>query len=205
MTARHEPFPTIERQREADTLGMMVFLASEMMLFGVLFGAALALFIQHPVDVAAVSKRLDLWLGGANTALLLTSSLFVAIGVEARERAPRRTAGWFAAAALLGIVFLAIKGFEYAKDYADGLMPGTARAHFESGTHRLFMDLYFIATGLHALHLTVGVLLIGGLAARQRSKHPATSSAISNAGLYWHLVDVIWVFLYPVLYLTRGG
>ena len=205
MTAApREPYPAIGRQREADRLGMMLFLASETMLFGALSAASVVLFLGHPGDVAAASTRLNMWLGAANTAILLTSSLLVAIGVEAAERRPRRTAGCFAAAAALGMAFLGVKAIEYGDEYRAGLMPGTAPAHFASGTQQLFMNLYFTATGLHAVHLAVGIALLAGIALRQRSRMPATLPAVHNAGLYWHLVDVVWVFLYPGLYLTRG-
>ena len=200
---RHEPYPTLERQRETDQLGMMLFLGSEIMLFGALFAAAFGLFLRHTPDVEAASGRLNLWLGGANTIILLTSSLFVALGAEARGRRPRRLVACFVAAALLGILFLAVKALEYAREYDEGLMPGTAHAHFASGPQQLFMNLYFAATGLHAVHLTLGVVLLLVLALRERWR-PATAAAIENAALYWHLVDVIWIFLYPVLYLTRG-
>jgi cytochrome c oxidase subunit 3 len=202
--ARHEPYPTLARQHEADRLGMMLFLASETMLFGALFGAALVLILRHPAEMAAASARLNLWAGAVNTAILLTSTLLVAIAVEAGEGRPRRIAGCFAAAAALGVAFLGVKAWEYASEYREGLMPGTAAAQFDSGPQRLFMDFYFTATGLHALHLTVGIALLAGMAWRQRGDSPPTRQAIDNAGLYWHLVDVIWVFLYPVLYLTRG-
>lgn len=201
---RREPYPALDRQHEADRLGMMVFLATELMLFGALFGAAFVIFLRHPADVATASGRLDLWLGAANTAVLLTSSLLVAIGVEANARHPRRTAAAFLGAAALGAGFLAIKATEYAQEYSEGLMPSTARAHFDSGAQQLFMDFYFTATGLHAIHVTVGVLLLAALGLRQRSANPATPSAIENAGLYWHIVDVVWVFLFPVLYLWRS-
>ncbi|RYE57139.1 MAG: cytochrome c oxidase polypeptide III, partial [Rhizobiaceae bacterium] len=150
------------------------------------------------------SARLDLWLGAINTAILLTSSLVVAIGVEAREKRPRRTAPAFLGGALLGLAFLAVKAFEYAQDYHEHLMPGTAIGSFSNGPERLFIDLYFVATGLHALHVTIGVVLLGAVAWRASSSNSPTGSAIENVGLYWHLVDVIWVFLYPMFYLMRG-
>lgn len=203
MSDVREPYPTRAREAEAARLGMMLFLASEIMLFGAIFGAASVLFMRHMAEVGAASARLNLWLGAANTVILLTSSLLVAIGVAARAARPRVTAITFAAAALLGIAFLGVKAFEYATDYREGLMPGTAGAQFASGSQFLFMSLYFIATGLHALHLTVGVLLLLGIALRLRMRTPPTASSVENVGLYWHLVDAIWVFLYPVLYLTR--
>lgn len=188
-----------QRQRDTDRLGMLVFLASETMLFGALLSVALALQLRHPAEVAAASARLNLWLGGANTAILLTSSLVVAIGVTVK----RRTAACFATAALLGAAFLAIKGIEYRDEWREGLMPGTTTAHFATPAQALFMRLYMIATLLHALHLVIGIALLGFLAWRLRGKKPPSPVMVSNAGLYWHLVDVVWVFLYPLLYLSR--
>lgn len=202
---RHEPFADIGRQREADRLGMVVFLASEAMLFGALTLGLLALRTWEPAAFAATSRRLILLAGAANTAILLTSSLLVAIGAQARtaER-PRLAAGLFAAAAALGIAFLAIKGGEYRIEYLEGLMPGAGpKQDFASPGARMFMDGYFIATGLHAFHVLVGVALLAGCAWRLRGAQLPSDVAVGNIGLYWHLVDVVWLFLFPILYLSR--
>ncbi len=203
--ALHEPFHALARQREADRFGMLVFLASEAMLFGGLFAAALGLRLAHPAAYAAASQGLHLWLGAANTTVLLTSSLLVALAVEAaRAQAQQRAARLLAGAALLGLIFAAIKGREYWLEWSDGLMPGISDSAISDGPHRLFLDLYFIATGLHAVHLAVGVVLLATLAAR--AFHGKLGPVLAaNAGLYWHLVDVIWIFLFPTLYLARSG
>ena len=112
-----------------------------------------------------------------------------------------------AGAAILGLAFLAIKGFEYSREYADGVLPGfNDPGRFSGRIEHLFMNLYLIATALHALHVTVGIVLLTTMATlvgTQRLVLPCRSIVVENAGLYWHLVDVIWVFLYPVLYLAR--
>lgn len=205
MPALHEPFPTLPRQRDADRLGMAVFLASEAMLFGAVIIALLALRTFDTTAFAATSRRLSLISGTLNTAVLLTSSLLVAIGVEAREHGRQRTCAWlFGFAALLGLAFLAIKGFEYYGEYGEGLMPNAGpKQSFGSPGARMFMDGYFAATGLHAIHVAVGIVLLGGGAWRSRHNHPPSTVAIGNIGLYWHLVDVVWLFLFPVLYLSR--
>ncbi|EZP74459.1 hypothetical protein BV96_00549 [Sphingomonas paucimobilis] len=200
--ALHEPFHDSARQHEADRLGMIVFLASETMLFGGLFAAAMALRLLHPADYAAASSHLKLWLGTANTAILLTSSLMAAIAVEAaRAGRPRLSGQALAAAILLALLFLAIKSYEYVGEYREGLIPGLANAHFETRTQQLFMNFYFVSTGLHAVHVTGGIVLLGLTALRRPAREDRAAVLVGNAALYWHLVDIIWLFLYPTLYL----
>ena len=200
----HGPFHDTARQHEADRLGMLVFLASEVMLFGGLLGGALAIRLLHPVDYGRAAAQLHLWLGGLNTAILLTSSLLVALAVEAVRSGQARLAAWqLRGAMLLGIAFLAVKGLEYTLEYRDGLVPGLAGAHLESLVHALFMNLYFAATGLHALHVIGGLVLLGFAAASRLAQADRNAVVVGNIALYWHLVDVVWVFLYPTLYLAR--
>jgi len=199
----HEPFHDLARQRETDRFGMWLFLASEIMLFGGIFAASIGLRVVHPRAYVAASQALHLWLGTANTAVLLTSSLLVALAVEAAKSGrPKRVAWLFIGAALLGLAFAAIKGTEYWLEYREGLMPGLSDAAIESGAQRLFMDLYFVSTGLHAVHLTIGVVLLLTLAARALADKLEGMTA-SNVALYWHLVDIVWIFLFPTLYLAR--
>jgi cytochrome c oxidase subunit 3 len=201
----HEPFHGIERQREADRFGMFVFLASEVMLFGGIFAASIGLRLAHRAEYIASSQELHLWLGTANTAVLLTSSLLVALAVEAAKAdRQRRCAFQLVSAAALGLVFAAIKGTEYWLEWRDGLMPGVRDSGIESGPQRLFLDLYFVSTGLHAVHLAIGVALLLVLAVKASRKR-LTSALAANVGLYWHLVDIVWIFLFPTLYLARGG
>lgn len=200
--ALHEPFHDPARQREADRLGMILFLASEAMLFGGLFAAAMALRLLHPPDYVAASAHLKLWLGTANTAILLTSSLMAAIAVEAARSGRPRLAGYaLVAAILLALLFLGVKGYEYAGEYREGLVPGLPGAHFESRTQQLFMNFYFVSTGLHALHVIGGITLLGLAAFRRAAREDRNAVLIGNVALYWHLVDIIWVLLYPTLYL----
>jgi cytochrome c oxidase subunit 3 len=200
-----EPFHEPGQQRAADYFGMYVFLGSEVMLFGGLFAALSAYRIAHPEAAVEAAHHFKLWLGTANTAILLTSSLFVALAVEAARKARRRAAAaWLGLAALLGLAFLAVKGTEYALEYQEGLMPHIGPASpLGQGPANLFVDLYLVATGLHAIHLSIGVIAVGSLAiALLRRRAPAAVIA-EMTGLYWHLVDVVWVFLFPVLYLAR--
>ncbi len=194
------PYAEPEQQREAAFLGMYVFLGSEIMLFGGLFMVALAMRVLHPHEVVEASRQLHVWIGGINTAVLLTSSLAVALAVHAAHAHRRRlTMLLLLAAAALGLLFLGIKAVEYTLEYKDGLLPGLSDPErFSRPIERLFMDLYFIATGLHALHVTVGIVLLLVVALR-----PSRPVVVELSGLYWHLVDAIWIFLYPVLYLAR--
>lgn len=205
MTERalHEPFRSLLRQREANRLGMLIFLASEIMLFGGIFAAAMALRLLHPSDYVAASGHMKLWLGTANTAVLLTSSLLAALAVEAARAGRRRLAGWtLGATAALGLLFLCIKGAEYMLEYREGAIPGTANAHFDSRVEQLFMNFYFVGTGLHAVHVTVGITLLAVAALLPGARRDRHAVLIGNVALYWHLVDIVWIFLYPTIYLA---
>lgn len=179
-------------------LGMWVFLASEVMMFGGLF---MALTVMRWRDTAAWkegSRHLHLWLGTANTAILLVSSVVVALAVAAARRGRRQEATWeLGGAAALGLAFLAIKAAEWWMEAGEGLMLP------QQPNLRLFFDLYYVATGLHALHLCVGVVIVTTLAVLVR-RSPGHVSAVELGGLYWHFVDVVWIFLYPILYLAAS-
>lgn len=201
----HEPFASLERQREAGRFGMLLFLSTEVLLFSGLFAAAFVLRYQHPGEYVAASKEMHLWLGGINTAVLLTSSALVAAMVEAVRAERARLAGWLLAGAIaLGLIFLGIKFTEYALEYRDGVVPGLSPAGLHGTPHELFMNLYFAATGLHAIHVTIGLALLAALIwPLGRARHDNCAILAGNAALYWHLVDIVWLFLYPTLYLAR--
>ena len=200
-----EQFPRLERQREADRLGLLIFLSSEIMLFGGIFAAFLVLRIQHPHEYLASSKEMHIWFGSVNTAVLLTSSMLVAIAVETTRMGQAKLTAWLLGGAIaLGLAFLAIKGTEYYLEYTGGMVPVLNAWKLKSGPETVFSDLYFTATGLHAIHVTIGLALLGSMIwpfGRERLDRGAT--VVGNAALYWHLVDVIWIFLYPTIYLAR--
>jgi cytochrome c oxidase subunit 3 len=207
-TELRDPYVEPEQQAEADMLGMYLFLASEVMLFGGLFAVLLAYRIAHSHEVIAASRKLHLWIATANTVALLTSSLFVALAVRAaRAGEERATMRWLVGAAALGTVFLALKGLEYGEEFREGLLPVPGSGWAYSGpVEQLFMDAYLVATGLHAVHLTIGIVILLGLAYRiwiRTLRLPGRAIAVELPGLYWHLVDVLWVFLFPALYLVR--
>lgn len=207
------PFTDADQQRRAAALGTWVFLLTEALLFAALFAVYAVVRLRHGEAFTSAARSLDLVLGTANTAILLTSSLFVAVG-ERRVREtgePRACVAWFALASALGGVFLAVKGFEYAKHLAAGSSrSGTG----DGGARGLFDALYFLLTGVHALHLLIGVILLLVLLARAvrreraggREATPSGSNAVVVAALYWHFVDAVWVFLFALLYLPgRSG
>lgn len=203
----HAPYSDPRRQHQADLMGMYLFLGSEIMLFGGLFAVMALTRLHHPQDYVAASRELHLWIGAANTLVLLTSSMCAAFAVAtARHGFARATARWLAATAALGTGFLALKVVEYASEYREGLLPVPGGDHaLTEPVQTLVMHLYLIATGLHAIHLSIGIALMGTLAGRARRRLPLPRRAVTVevSALYWHLVDVIWVFLYPVLYLAR--
>jgi cytochrome c oxidase subunit 3 len=204
-------FADPQQQHDTATLGMWVFLATEVMVFGGLFLAYAVYRLANPAEFAEASRRLNVVFGGVNTVVLLTSSLTMALAVSWVRIGRRQlvTVG-LALTALLGTVFLVIKGFEYHGDYEENLMPGLAfkDAQWPNPLRpervKMFLVIYYIMTGLHAVHLIIGIGLIAILAVmswRDRFT-PAYYYPVEVGGLYWHFVDVIWVFLLPLLYLV---
>lgn len=197
------PGPLVHAQwrSESATLGMWIFLATEVMFFGVLFFAAFHARIHDPAGYAAGSHLTHAWLGTINTAILLTSSLTMALGVRASNMGQARAPRWLLrATAALGIAFLAVKAAEYSLEWRDGLVPGIRfdYARPDARGVQSFFYLYFVMTGLHAVHLAIGIGAVSWISARAASR-----DAVEITGLYWHFVDVVWIFLYPVIYLVE--
>jgi cytochrome c oxidase subunit 3 len=210
-----EQFDDALQQRHASTLGMWTFLATEILFFGVLFVSFYAMRIRWPADFADGALHLKWYLGAINTAVLLTSSLFMALAVHAASEGNRKHIGrWLLLTIALGIVFLGIKFTEYAVEYHEHLLPHWHFSTIDDATGAarperlsLFMSAYFITTAFHALHVTIG---LGALAVlwfmNRRGKFGrAYHTPVEIVGLYWHFVDVVWVFLFPTLYLLRQG
>ncbi|MBI4460903.1 MAG: cytochrome c oxidase subunit 3 family protein [Acidobacteria bacterium] len=196
----------MEQQREAASLGMWVFLVTEILFFGGLFLAYTIARYQHPAAFAEASLHLDVALGGVNTAVLIVSSLTMALAVHAAQTGRRKgLLGFLALTAALGCVFLLIKGVEYADKFEHHLVPGDtfSFAGPEAGSAELFFSLYFAMTGLHALHMVIGVAVLAVLLAYawRGSYSVYYHTPVEVAGLYWHFVDIIWIFLFPLLYL----
>jgi cytochrome c oxidase subunit 3 len=199
-------FETLEKQAQAQRLGMWLFLASEILLFTALFAAYGVYRYLYAGAFAEASRGLETWMGGVNTFVLVTSSLTVALGLDAaRLGRPRRTAALFALSIGLGLVFMALKGAEYRHHVSAGELPGRfyTAGHGAGAGAPLFFALYFLITGLHAFHVLVGMTVLGVVGAKAwRGAYSAAHHApVELAGLYWHLVDLIWIFVFPLIYL----
>ncbi|MEI7035333.1 cytochrome c oxidase subunit 3 family protein [Fulvimonas yonginensis] len=211
MNARTRPVPVQfddpVQQREAATLGMWVFLATEILFFGVLFAGYTYCRVLFPDAFATGSRRTDMLLGTLETAVLLTSSCAVALAVREVQLGGRRMAtALLGFTAALGIAFLVMHGFEYAAEYEEGLIP--AIHYTQQGVHArgmaIFYCLYYFITGFHSLHVAIGVAVL--LVMAWRTWHHAFDqdyhTPLELTALYWHLVDIVWIFVYPLVYLV---
>jgi cytochrome c oxidase subunit 3 len=206
-----EQFNDPPQQHESATLGMWVFLATEVLFFGTLFLSFFVYRVRWPQDFADAARDLKWWLGGPNTAVLLGSSFCMAMAVHAAKHANGHLVRWLLITIGLGIIFLAIKFTEYGIEYHEHLVPqlnysvispeGESRPPHGS----LFMTFYFVMTAFHALHMIIGLSVLGVLAwlAHRGKFSREYYNPIEMAGLYWHFVDMVWVFLFPTLYLLR--
>jgi cytochrome c oxidase subunit III len=199
-------FETMEQQHGANILGMWLFLATEIMLFGGLFAAYILFRMLYPDVFLESGEHQNVLLGAVNTAVLIGSSLTMALAVRSAQLGSKRPLLIFlAVTAALGAVFIGIKGIEYYEHYVEGLVPGIFWAPHDELDPRaqLFFFLYFVMTGIHALHIIIGITLILILLVRSRSGRYLGDSflPIELMGLYWHFIDVVWVYLFPLLYL----
>ena len=200
-------FEDAAQQYETATLGMWAFLITEIMFFGGLFVGFFVYVLGHTQAFAEGSRHLDLALGTINTVVLLGSSLTMALAVRNAQEGNRNGQMLFLVLTmLLGLTFLGIKGVEYAHKFEQHLVPGP---HFGmEGPHaqsaQLFFSFYFAMTGVHALHMVIGVGLLAWLLVNAwRGKYTqAYFTPVEISGLYWHFVDVVWIFLFPTLYLV---
>jgi cytochrome c oxidase subunit 3 len=200
-------FDSLDQQRQSALLGMWVFLASEVLFFGGLFMAYAQCRGMYPAGFAAGSARLDLGLGTANTLILLLSSLTMTLADDAALARNRRALrNWLAVTALLGSAFLVIKGVEWHHEFSAHLAPLWDRPFQFPGPDaeaaRLFFGFYFGLTGLHAVHLAIGVGVALTAWVWAGRDVPRLPNKIAAAGLYWHLVDIVWMFAFPLLYLV---
>ena len=200
-------YATLAQQGEVAQLGMWVFIVTETLLFGSLIFVYFIYRTTYPREFAEAGKDAILWCGTVNLALLLTSSLTMVLAIAAASAGRlRHVTFWLAATLLLAVAFLGVKGFEYWKDYEDQVVPAVNFLLKPGATPvgELFWVFYFVATGLHAIHLSIGIGLIlymlrqvGGGAIT-----PAYYAPLEVVGLYWSFVDTVWLFLYPTIYLV---
>ena len=223
---RHH-FEDIEQQRGAERLGMWMFLATEILFFGGLFFGYTVYRWLYPKDFAAMSSLLNVFVAGINTVILLTSSLTMTLAIRASQLGNNGSLKRnLLATAVLGTAFMGFKAYEYTADYHEKLLPwkadfGSAVLHEHEREHktqlqvweeegvapqraRLFMTFYFIMTGIHGVHLIIGIAVVLYLWVRavRKTLTPDKYVAVEVTSLYWHLVDAIWLFLMPLLYLA---
>ncbi|HEY1258999.1 MAG TPA: cytochrome c oxidase subunit 3 [Stellaceae bacterium] len=200
-------YATLAQQGETAQLGMWGFIATETLFFGALIFGYFIYRHAYPVAFAEASKDAIMWCGSVNIGLLLTSSLTMVLAIEAAAAGERSALKlWLAATAALGVIFICVKGLEWYLDYADKVVPAVnfTLKPGEPPQAELFWIFYFIATGFHALHLTIGVTLICYMLLRTRwgDLTPAYYAPLEVVGLYWSFVDTVWIFLYPAIYLA---
>lgn len=211
-------YEDLEQQHETNVLGMWVFLATELLIFGAMFTGYAVYRAQgdYSASFEEASSKLNLRIGAVNTVVLLTSSLTMALAVRAAQLGRRRAlVVLLLLTALFGAVFMGFKALEYYLDYRDNLVPRLAfnaeewrHGNVNPGSVQLFLMFYYIMSGLHAVHLTLGIGIMIALAvmAGRGAFSPRWYAPVDIWGLYWHFVDVVWIFLLPLLYLigTHG-
>lgn len=207
MEARAHQFEDAIQQEEAASLGMWIFLSTEALFFGAILLGYTIYRHAYFESFAEASRHLDVVLGTANTLFLLCSSLTMAFAVhESVHGRNRNVMRYLAVTMLLGTAFLAVKFYEYYEKYREGLIPGSGFTWSgESPAHAgLFFVIYFVLTGLHAVHMIVGLGVLSVLLVRTRrgAFSEDYNTPIDLGGLYWHFVDIVWVFLFPLLYLV---
>ncbi|MGI8743168.1 MAG: cytochrome c oxidase subunit 3 family protein [Bryobacteraceae bacterium] len=201
-------FDDMPQQFDSSTLGMWVFLLTEIMFFGGMFAAYTIYRGMYPGAFASTSHHMDTWLGAVNTAVLICSSLTMALAVRSAQIGARKLLIWMLVLTMFfGLIFLGIKGVEYYHKYVEHLIPGPGFQYEADPKYfhqaQILFFLYFAMTGFHALHMIVGVGILTTLlvmAIRNRFS-PAWYTPVEISGLYWHFVDIVWIFLFPLLYL----
>jgi cytochrome c oxidase subunit 3 len=201
-----EQFATLPQQAEASRLGMWAFLCSEIMFFGGLFLGYVIYRHAYPHAFAIASRETNVFYGTLNTAILLTSSFTMALAVHAAQTGKSKEVVRFLLATIfLAVAFLGVKAMEYTEDFHKHLVPGAHFADAGEPKTQLFFTFYWIMTALHGLHVIIGIGLLSTMAfmfSRQRFS-AEYHNPLENTGLYWHFVDIVWIFLYPLLYLIN--
>jgi cytochrome c oxidase subunit 3 len=202
-------FDTAGQQKDASTLGMWLFLVTEIMFFGGMFTSYIVYRTLHPEGFVEASHELNLTMGAINTAVLICSSLTMVLAVRAAQLSERNSIVlYLILTMILGTIFLGIKAVEYHEKYVNHHIPGFS-FHFDGPNApyaEMFFFLYFAMTGLHAAHMIIGLVLLAILTVRAgRGRFNAEyNTPIDLTGLYWHFVDIVWIFLFPLLYLLGG-
>jgi cytochrome c oxidase subunit 3 len=219
--ALHHQFDDLEQQRDTYSLGMWAFLITEVMFFGGLFMVYILYRYRFPAAFADASAHLSLPISATNTVILLTSSFTIALGVRAAQLGKRLAlVGFLTLTLILCLAFLGLKSVEYAEEFEAGLFPGPNFTYESAGEHgateegavpinpreaEIFFGIYFVMTGFHALHMIIGagILVVLIILAWRHRFSPEDYAPVEMMGLYWHFVDIVWVFLFPLLYLIN--
>ncbi len=210
-----EQYVDPSHQQEALSLGMWVFLGTEVLFFGTMFLALYTYRNAYTVEFEKASEKLNIVIGGTNTIVLLVSSLMMALAIHSASSGHnRRLQAFLILTAILGLGFLGLKALEYYIDFRDSLVPGFRFDEAEWATKegftpaqiahvKLFLAFYWIMTGLHAIHMTIGIcaVMVMFVMAWQGNFGPEYYGPLDVTGLYWHFVDTVWIFLLPTLYL----
>ena len=202
-------YANLEQQGDTAELGMWAFLVNETIFFGALIFTYFLYRWSYPHEIEVAAKDAVLWCGSVNFVLLLTSSLTMVLAVNAAGQGERRAmVHWLVATAALGFIFLGVKGFEYHLDFDDKVVPviDYLAKPGEGRFGEMFWIFYWIATGLHAIHLTIGIGLVLYMLLwriRRGEITPTYYAPLEVVGIYWSFVDTVWLFLYPCIYLVR--
>lgn len=209
LTSKAEQFESLEQQHRAATLGMWVFLTSELMLFGSMFLGYTVYRIFYGGTFAHMSRLLMLPWGTMETVLLLTSSFTMSLATHSAKTARMKlTRIYLLVTLFLGAIFIFFKGFEWYQEYTDHIVPFPwLPFHYtgaDVGAAKIFMSFYYVLTGFHLLHLTIGVVVVTALTASVfRGKITADNpNRVEMIGLYWHTINIVWTFIFPIFYLV---
>lgn len=212
---QHHQFEGMDQQNECYVVGMWTFLVTEIMFFGGLFLAYTIYRHGNPLLFEDAHRYLDEFKGGLNTVVLLSSSFTMAMGVYFAQKGDReKQLLCIAITFLCAVTFLVVKGFEWSKEFSEGHLPGPGFRYIAEKGHdipaakaQLFFCLYFAMTGLHAIHVIIGMLIMSTLMYMIWARKPATKyyMPVEMTGLYWHFVDIVWIFLFPLFYLIPKG
>ena len=204
--ALNHQFEDLQQQNAAANMGMWAFIAQEIMFFGGLFAGYTVYRYKYLAAFTEGSNHLSIEWGALNTAVLIASSFTMAMAVRAAQQGMKNgILGWMLTTMALGTTFLVVKYIEYSHKYHEGLIPGTSFSYDSpmAGQLKIFFSFYFAMTGMHALHMIIGLGIMIWLIPRIRRGTYTREyfSPIENFGLYWHFVDIVWIFLFPLLYL----
>ena len=203
-----EQFVDEAHQRETAKLGIWLFLSTELLIFSGMFICALVLRVMYPHSVSDTAQHLQYWIGATNTGVLILSSFAMSVAIEASRLGERRIVLYsMLTTAAIGLVFVCLKAYEYYLDWHGGMMPffGGKYALTADPPSRLFLDLYYLITLIHATHLSIGIglMLYMSNAARKPDFLKKHQNRVEISGLYWHFIDLIWIIVFPTLYLLN--